>query len=261
MLGLINKMITKNIKKTVFISSLFTALFILISSSVYADSQTYAITCRFSSPRNTTTQTATPTSDSQGNVSCGQDASGFTAYVTATGASTSSDADDTVLNVDCGNFQIKSYNAGDAVSKFECQGGQTPTVTVNSNAADDCTASNSQNQALCPHCSDNGDQKGCINPNSDNAVTCTGSSSSQNGQCDLIAKYVNPFIDILSVIFGLVAVISFILGGINFASSEGDPQKSSRAKQRIFNTIVAVVAYMFLFAFLQFLVPGGLFNK
>lgn len=78
--------------------------------------------------------------------------------------------------------------------------------------------------------------------------------------CDLIAQYVNPTIDLLSAAFGLIAVISLILGGIQFSMSEGDPQKASQAKNRISNTIIAIVAYSLLYGFLQFLVPGGAFN-
>jgi|SRR5579884_2862703 len=100
---------------------------------------------------------------------------------------------------------------------------------------------------------------GASNPGAgyqDPAVKCTNYDN-----CDFIKKYINPFIDILSICFGLVAVISIIIGGINYSTSEGDPQKSSRAKSRIVNAIVAVVAYLFLYSFLQFIVPGGLFNR
>ena len=57
--------------------------------------------------------------------------------------------------------------------------------------------------------------------------------------------------------FGLIAVISIILGGIQYSASEGDPQKASKAKNRIVNTIFAIFAYALLYGFLQFLVPGG----
>jgi len=85
------------------------------------------------------------------------------------------------------------------------------------------------------------------------AAACNKSS------CDLIAKYVNPSINVLSACFGLIAVISLILGGIQFSMSEGDPQKAAAAKSRITNTIIAIVAYSLLYGFLQFLVPGGFF--
>jgi hypothetical protein len=91
--------------------------------------------------------------------------------------------------------------------------------------------------------------------NTDEAIKC------EHTNCDLIKKYVNPLINMLTVIFAIIAVISLILGGINYSTSEGDPQKVARAKSRIFNTILAVVAYMFLFAFIEFLIPGGVFTK
>lgn len=75
--------------------------------------------------------------------------------------------------------------------------------------------------------------------------------------CDLIANYVNPAINLLSALFGLIAVASIIMGGIQYAASEGDPQKAANAKNRIYSTIIAIFAYLFLYAFLQFLVPGG----
>lgn len=78
--------------------------------------------------------------------------------------------------------------------------------------------------------------------------------------CDLIKKYVNPLINLLSLSFGLIAVISIIMGGIQYSASGGDPQKVTQAKQRISKTIFAIVAYFFLYAFLQFIVPGGIFK-
>jgi hypothetical protein len=81
--------------------------------------------------------------------------------------------------------------------------------------------------------------------------------ASSNSNCNLIQEYVVPTINLLGATFGLVAVISLILGGINYTTSEGDPQKVSRAKIRIRNTIFSIVAFLFLYAFLNFLIPGG----
>jgi hypothetical protein len=93
-----------------------------------------------------------------------------------------------------------------------------------------------------------------------NACADAGQNCS-NDSCDFIGKYINPAIDLLSVSFGLIAVISIIAGGIQYTASAGDPQQASKAKSRITNTIIAVFAYLFLYAFLQFLVPGGIFNR
>lgn len=85
--------------------------------------------------------------------------------------------------------------------------------------------------------------------------------SCNKDKCDLIKRYLNPSITLLTVLFGLIAAGSLILGGIQFSTSEGDPQKAARAKDRIAGTILAVFAYAFLYAFLQFIIPGGLFNR
>jgi len=76
----------------------------------------------------------------------------------------------------------------------------------------------------------------------------------------LIAKYINPLITLLSALVGLVVTISIVIGGIQYSSSAGDPQAATAAKNRIRNAIIALVAFIFLYAFLQFLVPGGIFR-
>lgn len=94
-----------------------------------------------------------------------------------------------------------------------------------------------------------------VNPVHVYAAACDSS------HCDLIKTYVNPLINLLSAMFGLIAVASIIMGGIQYAASEGDPQKAAQAKSRIYNTLIAIFAYLFLYAFLQFLVPGGFLHR
>lgn len=79
--------------------------------------------------------------------------------------------------------------------------------------------------------------------------------------CDLVDLYLNPIINILSGIVGVVVAGSIILGGIQYSASDGDPQKAAKAKSRITNALFALIAYLFIWAFLQFLVPGGVFNR
>lgn len=100
--------------------------------------------------------------------------------------------------------------------------------------------------------------------NHPNAVQCNDSAANPNANCDqngcdLVKKYINPLINVLSAIVGLAAVISIVAGAIQYMTSTGDPQKTSAAKNRISKTIFALVAYAFLYAFLQFIIPGGIF--
>lgn len=75
--------------------------------------------------------------------------------------------------------------------------------------------------------------------------------------CDLITDYVKPTINLLVAVVGIGAVISIIVGGIQYSSSGGNPQKSSAAKDRIRNSVIGLLAFLFLYAMLNFLVPGG----
>lgn len=92
------------------------------------------------------------------------------------------------------------------------------------------------------------------------APTLATAGCSASAGCDLVANYVNPFIKLLTILFGAIAAISLILGAIQYISSEGDPQKSSRAKNRMVNTVFAIIAYAVLYGFLQFLLPKGAFQ-
>lgn len=74
-----------------------------------------------------------------------------------------------------------------------------------------------------------------------------------------IVGYVRLAINVLSAGVGVLAVIMLIIGGIQYSSAGGDPQKVKAAKNRITNVIIGLIAYFFLFAFLQWVVPGGFF--
>lgn len=74
-----------------------------------------------------------------------------------------------------------------------------------------------------------------------------------------ILDYLTIFINVLSGLVGIIVVISIILGGIQYTASSGDPQKIAAAKRRILNALVAFFAFIFMYAFLQYLIPGGIF--
>jgi hypothetical protein len=100
------------------------------------------------------------------------------------------------------------------------------------------------------------DDQGAPAPDAPGTDVCAGASQRCN---HFIDTYVNPFVYLLSALVGIVAVISIIMGGVQYASSADDPSAVSKAKTRIFNTVIGLVAYIFLFAFFEYLVPGGIF--
>lgn len=74
-----------------------------------------------------------------------------------------------------------------------------------------------------------------------------------------ITKYINPVVTLLTVVLGVVAAISIVIAAIQYSSAGDDPGKVEKAKERIWQTLIGVVAYFLLAAFINFLVPGGLF--
>ena len=93
----------------------------------------------------------------------------------------------------------------------------------------------------------------------------TGGCAGQNLSADAAEKclfdtYVNPFIALLSAAVGVVVVISIIYGSIEFIQSGGDPGKAASGKKHITNALIGLAAFLMLYGFLQFILPGGLFN-
>jgi len=66
-------------------------------------------------------------------------------------------------------------------------------------------------------------------------------------------------INLVSGLVGIIVVVSVITGGIQYSLAGGDSQKVQAAKKRIFTAVSALLAFFFVYAFLQYLVPGGVF--
>lgn len=101
------------------------------------------------------------------------------------------------------------------------------------------------------------------------AATTQANSSSRQGDCkakgnnDLtpqncgILSYLLDAINLLSAIVGIVVVIMIAWGGIQYSASRDNPQATAAAKAKIVNALLGLVAYLFIYAFLQYIIPGG----
>ncbi|HLG90755.1 MAG TPA: hypothetical protein VI336_01155 [Candidatus Saccharimonadales bacterium] len=74
-----------------------------------------------------------------------------------------------------------------------------------------------------------------------------------------IVEDINVVVNFLSIGVGVVVIAMIIIGGIQYSIAGDNPQAVNAAKQRIINALIALVAYIFMFAFLQWLIPGGIF--
>ncbi|MGH7237351.1 MAG: pilin [Candidatus Saccharimonadales bacterium] len=86
-------------------------------------------------------------------------------------------------------------------------------------------------------------------------------SASTTNPCntDIIKNYLNPVIDFLGAGVGIVIVIAMVIGGIQYTTSGGDPNKAAAGKKRLIDALIALVAFGFMYALLKFFVPGPLF--
>lgn len=79
-------------------------------------------------------------------------------------------------------------------------------------------------------------------------------------QNNKITKDLQLIVNVLSAGVGLVVIAMIIVGGIQYSIAGDNSQATAAAKQRIANALIALFAFLFIFAFLQWLIPGGLFG-
>ncbi len=75
-----------------------------------------------------------------------------------------------------------------------------------------------------------------------------------------LVQDLNTIVNFLSGLVGVVVVGVIILGGIQYSMAGDKAEAVSAAKKRITNGLIALLAFLFIFAFLQWLIPGGIFS-
>lgn len=87
---------------------------------------------------------------------------------------------------------------------------------------------------------------------------CLGQNAKTN--MNPLEDFLFAAIRFLSYGVGVVLVGSMIWAGIQYSTSEGNPESTQAAKNRIRDAVIGLFVYLFAFALVQYLVPGGLFN-
>lgn len=75
-----------------------------------------------------------------------------------------------------------------------------------------------------------------------------------------IVHDIQTIVDFLSAGVGIIVTGVIIVGGIQYTLAGGNPSAVTAARQRITNGLIALFAFLFIFAFLQWLIPGGIFK-
>lgn len=74
-----------------------------------------------------------------------------------------------------------------------------------------------------------------------------------------LVELITLAINILSAGAGVIITLMIVVAGIQYSTAGANPQAVNAAKGKIMNSVIALLALIFLYSFLQWLVPGGIF--
>ena len=119
-----------------------------------------------------------------------------------------------------------------------------------------CTLTSIITNAVCDKNGNYKDDEG--QPESDESYCyCTKiSGDNANDNANSIVGIIGIVVNILSVGVGILGVLGITITGIQYLTAGGSEEKTRKAKRRMFEIILGLVAYVLLYAFLQWLLPN-----
>ncbi|MDK2899248.1 MAG: hypothetical protein PWQ10_435 [Patescibacteria group bacterium] len=91
-------------------------------------------------------------------------------------------------------------------------------------------------------------------------ISCDGKETTSDLKETGLWQLLLLVINILTAGVGIMAVAGVVYGSILYSSSGGSPEQTKKAIGIIINTFIGIVAYALMYAFLNFIIPGGLFT-
>lgn len=95
----------------------------------------------------------------------------------------------------------------------------------------------------------------------DQLKNCEACQKPGNNDClqkNPIVRDLNLIVDLLTGAVSLIIIGVIIAGGIQYAMAGGNANAIQAAKKRITNALIALMMFLLAWAFLQWLIPGGL---
>ena len=68
-------------------------------------------------------------------------------------------------------------------------------------------------------------------------------------------------VNILTAGIGILGVGGIVYGSILYTTATDSAEQKKKAKEVIFNVVIGILAYALMYSFLNFIVPGGVFNQ
>lgn len=102
-----------------------------------------------------------------------------------------------------------------------------------------------------------------LNLTTEDAVKSCEACQKSSSECltsNVIIKDIQKIVNFLSALVAVVVIGSIMVGGIQYALGGDSAEKVGAAKKRIGNSLYAFLIFILTFAFLQWLIPGGVFS-
>ena len=87
---------------------------------------------------------------------------------------------------------------------------------------------------------------------------CNGNSTQKCLSQSSFIQTLNKFVNFGAAAVGVVVIGMIILGGIQYSMAGDNATAIQAARKRITNALIALVAFIFMYSFLQWLIPGGI---
>ncbi len=93
------------------------------------------------------------------------------------------------------------------------------------------------------------------NPNCVKTSIIGGGEVCDSGNGDSVIQILNLIVDIMTVGIGILGVIGITIVGIQYLTAGGSEEKTRKAKRRMFEIVIGLVAYVILYAVVKWLMP------
>lgn len=110
--------------------------------------------------------------------------------------------------------------------------------------------------ATCPKGQTGPGVDGLCQDKSTPVVSISDSAIKNNGIWVILVLVIN----IMSAGIGVAAVGGIIYGSILYSTGGGNAETTKKARTIIFNVLIGLLMYAVMYAFLNYMIPGGMFN-
>ena len=90
-----------------------------------------------------------------------------------------------------------------------------------------------------------------------NIIDCNNDGGEGSG----VFAVLNVVLQVLTWGIGIAGTIGIIVTGIQYMTAKDDAAQMAKAKNRLIQIIIGLAVYAVMWAFLQWLLPGGVFGK